>query len=139
MLAVGDFNTYPYPSDASVYTHISDGRPWLDLTREARARCGCETNFDSTHKGKMDGWIDYLLAYADPAVRVGADISLLTNRAIDDPYSDHQCLRAEVTIETVPSAALALGVAAWALSSSQTRREWLGMCGAAIARALPRQ
>jgi endonuclease/exonuclease/phosphatase family metal-dependent hydrolase len=136
MFACGDFNTYPYPSDARVYTHIADGRPWIDLTREARARCGCETNFDSTHKGKMDGWIDYVLAYSDPTLQVRADISLLANRAIDDPYSDHQGLHANVTIEAHFSP-LALAVTACALSSSSTRREWLALCGSAIGRALP--
>jgi len=138
LLAVGDFNTYPYPSDANVYTDLSDGRPWVDLTAEARSRCGCETNFDSTRNGKMDGWIDYLLAYADPGVRVRADISLLTNRMIDDPYSDHQGLHGNMTIETAPAAALALGIAASALSASHTRREWLAMCGIPFVHALPR-
>jgi endonuclease/exonuclease/phosphatase family metal-dependent hydrolase len=137
LIAFGDFNTYPYPSDADVYAGISDGHPWIDLTREARARCGCETNFDSTHKGRMDGWIDYALAYADPLLKFDASITLLTNQHIDTPYSDHQGLLATITVTPPSFAAAGVAVALTLAASSPTRREWLAMFGAAFGKALP--
>jgi endonuclease/exonuclease/phosphatase family metal-dependent hydrolase len=135
LIAVGDFNTYPYPSDDDVYELISNGVPWLDLTQTSRARCGCETNFDSTRKGRMDGWIDYALAFADPQLTFKASVTLLTNWQIDTPYSDHQGLFASITVSPAPSAA-ALVVGAALASTTPNRREWLTILGAAIAKAL---
>lgn len=137
LLASGDFNTYPYPSDRDVYRHISDGAPWIDLTKQARAACGCETNFDSDLPTDKDGWIDYLLWYSDPTLRSEANIRLIVNRRIDDPYSDHQGLRAHVRI-TPPAVLPALSTIGLVLVTQRsTRRQWLMSVAAVAADLLP--
>jgi endonuclease/exonuclease/phosphatase family metal-dependent hydrolase len=129
LLAVGDFNTYPYPSDNDVYRAISTGS-WLDLTKEARAACGCETNYDPSHPTEMEGWIDYFLAYRDRSLGVSADVTLMRNRSIDNPFSDHHGLYGRVSINPATER-ITLGLAASAmLARPTTRREWLCAVGA---------
>ena len=123
LLAVGDFNTYPYPSDADAYLAMSTGK-WRDLTSEARAECGCETNYDSVHPTEMEGWIDYVLAYQS-GVDVRAEISLMRNTSIDNPYSDHHGLHANVSITRAAREGVAATIAAWLCTQPTTRREWL--------------
>jgi len=130
LLAIGDFNTYPYPSDAEVYAALSSGS-WLDLTKEARAACGCETNYDPAHPTEMEGWIDYVLAYRDRSLDVSADVTLIRNRSIDNPFSDHHGLFARVS--TAPRAPVTLGLIGSAmLMRRSTRREWLSAVGAVL-------
>jgi endonuclease/exonuclease/phosphatase family metal-dependent hydrolase len=133
LIAVGDFNTYPYPSDSEAYRAMATG-PWMDLTKEARAACGCETNYDSTSPKKMEGWIDYVLAHRDEQVNILAEISLLRNRSIDNPYSDHHGLHATIAATMRNGALLSLAAAAAILARPATRREWLMAIGALIAR-----
>jgi endonuclease/exonuclease/phosphatase family metal-dependent hydrolase len=132
LLACGDFNTYPYPSDFAVYELLSNGRPWVDLTKEARAECGCETNFDSTNSKEMDGWIDYALWAKDDSLDVRATVQLLHNEHIDSPYSDHQGMVYTVHVErrAAPEVSLRRLVALAAMARPTTRREWLMAIGA---------
>jgi len=131
LLACGDFNTYPYPADQGVYTGFSES-PWLDLTRETRVACGCETNFNSNGKG-MDGWIDYVLAHGNPRFDFRAEIDLLANRSIDEPFSDHQGLLARINIGERIATRL-IGVGAFAsVPRISSRRDWLSsLCAAVI-------
>jgi endonuclease/exonuclease/phosphatase family metal-dependent hydrolase len=136
LIAAGDFNTYPYPSDRAVYQHLADGAPWVDLTKQARAACGCETNFDSDHPADKDGWIDYVLWYSDPTLASQASVRLMSNRRIDDPYSDHQGLRAHVSIAAQKALPAAATVALALVTRSSARRNWMIGMAALLAHVL---
>ena len=68
----------------------------IDLT--ANGRSEQRTNF-----GLIDGkpvWIDYILGPDSKRWKAAADLELIANRGIDDPYSDHNGLLCAVTIES---------------------------------------
>ncbi len=137
VIAAGDLNTRPHED---LYREL--GRFWIDLSQPRRTVCACGTIFSET--GGEGDWVDYVLARRSPAWRFAApDLRRVTNRAPDDPYSDHHGLAATVelrarSLASLPLAALALR----GLRGPSTRRAWLaalalGSVAVGIDAALP--
>lgn len=123
VIAGGDFNTLP---DESAFALLRN--TWIDLTEDYRRQCRCGTHY--LPGGSEGGWIDHLLARSDRSWQIGADsVSLLRNTAIDDPYSDHHALMAELTIRPTGFLLNPEAVAALLVSPTRlTRRQWLHAC-----------
>ena len=122
VLAAGDLNTRP---DESLHDFVTDF--WVDLTEESRRRCRCGTAL--VDDSGREEWLDYILA------RRAQDWSVtmrrferVENEKLDDPYSDHHGLLAELDIRptgTGRAAILALVVAQATFGRQWTRREWV--------------
>ena len=119
-LAFGDFNLVPGSAN---YARLTRG--WVDLTRDARAGCGCGT---STDDGVDSGrWIDYALARRDAHAPVEAMVRRLAPRDELGALSDHAGLDVLLEWSDAPaSGALLDGAALGTLAASSSRRELLG-------------
>ena len=91
-LLVGDFNLYP---DEGPYRQLT--QDWVDLTRGLQCPT-CVTRL--SRGGRPGGWVDYVFASARPVVRLDPHMTMITNAAVDCPYSDHHGLELHVGIET---------------------------------------
>lgn len=123
VIAGGDFNTLP---DEKAFKTLQS--TWTDLSEDFRRRCRCGTHYlPNTSEG---GWIDHVLARTDRAWQIGLDgFSLLRNTAVDNPYSDHHGLLANLRIQSAMSVASVAGLAALLNSPCRlTRRQWLHAC-----------
>jgi endonuclease/exonuclease/phosphatase family metal-dependent hydrolase len=117
VLIAGDFNTRP---DEPLYTQMT--RPWIDLTEELRAQCGCGTTVPDGHNSE---WIDYVLTRRSPAWRARVEhIERIVSEGLDTPYSDHQALDVSVVLEPLTTD-IAAALAIKALHGPSTRRAWL--------------
>ena len=122
VLAAGDLNTRP---DESLYEFVTDF--WVDLTEESRRRCDCGTVLVDDSGGEE--WLDYILTRrAQNWTVTMRRFQRVVNDKLDDPYSDHHGLLAELDIRptvTAHAALMALAVARATLGRQWTRREWL--------------
>lgn len=134
VLAVGDLNTRPQELLGE------GGRPlveafrdaWADLTAEHRAACECGTVPPRPERPTAP-WIDYVLARRSPRWRVDVlDVRRITNRAPDDPYSDHDALDVSIALDRTPTLS-GLGAAALWATRPMTRRTALSACALAAA------
>ena len=82
VLIGGDFNTAPSDRKALYASHMA--RLGDDRTMELRAACGeCGTRPSFMRPAR---WLDYVLTRG---VTASATAALITNAAIDEPFSDH--------------------------------------------------
>ena len=88
-IIAGDFNT---DCREPLYARIAE--MGIDLTANGRGERG--TNFD-LRDGKPV-WIDYILGPASKSWKATAELQLIENRGVDDPYSDHNGLFCTVTL-----------------------------------------
>jgi len=88
-IIAGDFNT---DCREPLYARIAE--MGIDLTADGRGERG--TNFD-LRDGKPV-WIDYILGPASKSWKAAAELQLIANRGVDDPYSDHNGLFCAVTL-----------------------------------------
>jgi len=97
ILLAGDFNTTPAER---LYTAITSLGVDLTATFRQTHEGGTALNDDDT-----SDWVDYIIAaHCDPA-RTKSELKLITNKTVDDPYSDHQGLNA--TVSLMPASASA--------------------------------
>ncbi len=91
IVLAGDFNTPPQESD--VYRELAT--LGIDVSRKAHSKPGAVTNYPGHSSA---GWIDYVLVRAPSGQEVSCATRLILNRTVDDPYSDHHGLVAELSI-----------------------------------------
>jgi endonuclease/exonuclease/phosphatase family metal-dependent hydrolase len=91
-LLFGDFNVHP---DEGPYRQLT--QDWVDLTRGLQCPT-CATRL--SHSGRSGGWVDYVFARVGPGIRLDPHMTMITNAAVDCPYSDHHGLELRVGIET---------------------------------------
>ncbi len=89
IIIAGDLNT---DCREPLYTRIA--AMGIDLTADARGERG--TNFD-LHDGKPV-WIDYIVGPDPKRWTASAELELIENRGVDDPYSDHNGLFCTVAL-----------------------------------------
>ena len=90
-IIAGDFNTPP--EETEVFGELA--ALGIDVTRPARLQPGAVTNYPvHSHAG----WIDYVFLRAQPDAVVEATARRILNRAIDDPFSDHHGVIAEIVL-----------------------------------------
>jgi endonuclease/exonuclease/phosphatase family metal-dependent hydrolase len=92
-IVAGDFNTPA--TDESMYASIA--AIGIDLTAAERAKAAKPVTNFPIHSDA--GWIDYVLLRPGD-MRLGtSSLRLIENESIDDPYSDHSGLVADVALE----------------------------------------
>jgi endonuclease/exonuclease/phosphatase family metal-dependent hydrolase len=92
-LLFGDFNLYP---NEGPYRQLT--QDWVDLTRGLQCPT-CATRL--SRSGQPGGWVDYVFASAGSGTRLDPHMTMITNAAVDCPYSDHHGLELLVGIETL--------------------------------------
>ena len=90
-LLFGDFNLYP---NEGPYRQLT--RDWVDLTRGLQCPT-CATRL--SRSGRSGGWVDYAFASAALGIKLDPHMTMITNTAVDCPYSDHHGLELLVGIE----------------------------------------
>lgn len=83
-IVAGDFNTAPRERSGLYATHIAP----LGDDRTAALRAACP-HCGTRAPPKFPRWIDYVITRG---LAGAASLTLITNDAIDDPYSDHHAL-----------------------------------------------
>jgi endonuclease/exonuclease/phosphatase family metal-dependent hydrolase len=96
VLIAGDFNT---DAREPLYSEIL--QLGSDLTATTRLHCDCGTTY--TDSGPAPEWIDYILARPPANWSATGTMSIVPNRATDDPYSDHSGLFSTVTFTPSPT------------------------------------
>lgn len=129
LLVAGDFNTLPEEWPA-----IGTPPAWRELTADLRQTCKSVSYPGRcvSYLGKPGEWLDYIFARDAGRFRIDGELEMIMNTAIDNPYSDHEGLKARVTVReaAAPTTSVALAAGLIAAGSRTTRREWLALLGA---------
>jgi endonuclease/exonuclease/phosphatase family metal-dependent hydrolase len=107
VILAGDFNTTPADP---LYSRIA--QRWIDLTAGYRQRCerdgrkSCGTSFDGELPKE---WVDYIFVRRGDGMTAAAVLQLIRNKKLDDPFSDHEGLQADLSIAKSSAASRAFG------------------------------